>query len=272
VTREQLQRALWPDDTFGDFDEGLNKAIQKLRQALDDSTGKPQFIETLPRKGYRFIAAVESVADGAATPVLQERRRTCSREVLAWVLVGMLSLALGVLAAVHFRQQPTAPHAVRFQISPPDKVIQSPCDIPRVSPDGRHMVISGRYQLGVRRLWIRSLDSLVAQPLPDTEGACFPFWSPDSRFVAFFKGDKLKSIDIAGGPSRVLSDAPFPVAGGAWSQDGTILIGSVAGYLRHVSATGSKPAKARSRATHGQRKSPTGSANKNRRPSAVTQY
>src|SRR3984893_14202652 len=58
VTREELQRALWPDDTFGDFDEGLNKAIQKLRQALDDSTDSPRFIETLPRKGYRFIARV----------------------------------------------------------------------------------------------------------------------------------------------------------------------------------------------------------------------
>src|SRR5689334_4702364 len=63
VTREELQRALWPDDTFGDFDEGLNKAIQKLRQALDDSTESPRFIETLPRKGYRFIAAVETLVE-----------------------------------------------------------------------------------------------------------------------------------------------------------------------------------------------------------------
>src|SRR5882757_9563074 len=59
VTREELQRALWPADTFGEFDEGLNKAIQKLRQALDDSTDSQKFIETLPRKGYRFIAALE---------------------------------------------------------------------------------------------------------------------------------------------------------------------------------------------------------------------
>src|SRR5260370_2938374 len=59
VTREELQRALWPGDAFGEFDEGLNKAIQKLRQALDDSTDSPKYIETLPRKGYRFIAVVE---------------------------------------------------------------------------------------------------------------------------------------------------------------------------------------------------------------------
>lgn len=66
VTREELQRALWPGDTFGEFDEGLNKAIQKLRQALDDSTDKPQFVETLPRKGYRFIAALETPTEQAA--------------------------------------------------------------------------------------------------------------------------------------------------------------------------------------------------------------
>src|SRR5467141_2598624 len=70
LTREELQRALWPDDTFGDFDEGLNKAIQKLRQALEDSTDSPRFIETLPRKGYRFIAVVESPVEeaGATAP------------------------------------------------------------------------------------------------------------------------------------------------------------------------------------------------------------
>src|SRR5438270_10618368 len=62
VTREELQRALWPSDTFGEFDEGLNKAIQKLRQALDDSPDNPRFVETLARKGYRFIAPVDRIA------------------------------------------------------------------------------------------------------------------------------------------------------------------------------------------------------------------
>src|SRR5467141_814604 len=70
VTREELQRALWPGDTFGEFDEGLNKAVQKLRQALEDSSDSPRFIETLPRKGYRFIAVVESPVEeaGATAP------------------------------------------------------------------------------------------------------------------------------------------------------------------------------------------------------------
>src|SRR5580692_2713661 len=59
VTREELTRKLWPDDTLVDFDRGLNKAVNKLRDALGDSADEPQFIETLPRKGYRFIGALD---------------------------------------------------------------------------------------------------------------------------------------------------------------------------------------------------------------------
>jgi DNA-binding winged helix-turn-helix (wHTH) protein len=56
VTREEVRRALWPADTFIEFDQGLNTAIKKIRQALDDSADTPRYIETIPRKGYRFIA------------------------------------------------------------------------------------------------------------------------------------------------------------------------------------------------------------------------
>ncbi len=72
VTREELRMKLWPVDTFVDFDHGLNSAINKLREALGDSADTPRFIETLPRRGYRFIGAVESVAahaGQAGTPV-----------------------------------------------------------------------------------------------------------------------------------------------------------------------------------------------------------
>src|SRR5215467_321982 len=60
VTREELQKAVWPADTFVDFDRGLNKAINKIREALGDSADNPRFVETLPRRGYRFIAPVDS--------------------------------------------------------------------------------------------------------------------------------------------------------------------------------------------------------------------
>jgi len=61
VTRDELQQQLWNEDTFVDFDHGLNKAINRLREALNDSAENPRFIETLPKRGYRFIAPIEQV-------------------------------------------------------------------------------------------------------------------------------------------------------------------------------------------------------------------
>src|ERR1700693_29276 len=66
VTREELRLLLWPADTFVDYDHSLNTAVNKLRDALNDSADNPRFIQTIPRRGYRFIASVEVVADGAA--------------------------------------------------------------------------------------------------------------------------------------------------------------------------------------------------------------
>src|SRR6266404_4834498 len=60
VTREDIQKKLWPADTFVDFERGLNRAINKLREALVDDADSPRFIETLPRRGYRFVAPVET--------------------------------------------------------------------------------------------------------------------------------------------------------------------------------------------------------------------
>src|ERR1700758_438654 len=66
VTREELRQKLWSADTFVDFDNGLNTCINKIREALGDTTEKPRFVETLPRRGYRFIGALPAVASGAS--------------------------------------------------------------------------------------------------------------------------------------------------------------------------------------------------------------
>src|SRR5215470_2020893 len=60
VTREELQKELWPDETFVDFEQGINAAVKRLRVALEDSADQPRFVETLPRRGYRFIAPIEN--------------------------------------------------------------------------------------------------------------------------------------------------------------------------------------------------------------------
>ena len=70
VTREQLQKRLWPADTFVDFDRGLNRAISRLRDALGDDSNNPRFIETLPQRGYRFIVPVETQPASRSVPAL----------------------------------------------------------------------------------------------------------------------------------------------------------------------------------------------------------
>jgi len=70
VTREELHKKLWPADTFVDFEHGLNAAINKLREALGDSADNPRFVETLPRRGYRFIAPVEGPVTPVGTPAV----------------------------------------------------------------------------------------------------------------------------------------------------------------------------------------------------------
>src|SRR6266850_1282623 len=96
VTREELRAQLWPSDTFVDFDNGMNTSINKLREALGDSADNPRFIETLPRRGYRFIAPVTGV-DGTARETATGARATApprSRKVAATVAVVVLAAGI----------------------------------------------------------------------------------------------------------------------------------------------------------------------------------
>jgi TolB-like protein/DNA-binding winged helix-turn-helix (wHTH) protein len=100
VTREELQRRIWPSDTFVDFDRGLYNAIKKLREALGDSAESPRFIETLSRRGYRFIAAVEGSGQAAAAAPVPTLETTES--LRSWNLRVGIGLGLGavILAGV----------------------------------------------------------------------------------------------------------------------------------------------------------------------------
>jgi hypothetical protein len=93
-------------------------------------------------------------------------------------------------------------------------------------------------------LWVRPLDSLASQPLRGTEEARSPFWSPDSRFLAFFAQGKLKKVDVSGGPAQSLCDVEgLGSRGGTWSRDGIILFAAgQRSALSRVSASGGVPA------------------------------
>jgi hypothetical protein len=99
-----------------------------------------------------------------------------------------------------------------------------------LSPDGRRLAYIAADATGRTMLWVRPLDSLAGQPLPGTDDANAPFWSPDSRFIAFFADAKVKRIDAAGGPVTVICDAPAStgrrVTPGSWSRQDVMVIPS----------------------------------------------
>jgi len=105
VKREDLRQRLWPADTFVDFDTGLNSAIKKLRDALSDSAEEPRYIETLPRRGYRFIAHVENLDLAAPVPVHEKLTVVPLRAAPTawnkrWLVLAIAAAALVVVAAV----------------------------------------------------------------------------------------------------------------------------------------------------------------------------
>jgi hypothetical protein len=168
---------------------------------------------------------------------------TRGREHVALAVVSSLLLVSAIaLAFLYFRRPPaeTPAAATRFFIYPPEKTSFSGSFA--VSPDGRRVVLLGISE-GKPLLWVRALDSLTAQPLAGTEEGGFPFWSPDSRFIGFFSGGKLKKIDSTGGPAQTLCDAPQG-AGGAWSRDNVIVFApNYEDALYRVPAAGGAPAR-----------------------------
>src|SRR5688572_4731150 len=107
VTREELQRALWTTETFVDFDVGLNSAIRRLREALDDSAENSRFVETLPRRGYRFIASVDLSAVPQTVepdPVTTTTTPMPSGDRLRWASAGILLVVLVAALSVVFYQ------------------------------------------------------------------------------------------------------------------------------------------------------------------------
>jgi pentatricopeptide repeat protein len=103
ITREELKKRLWPSDTFVDFDHSLNRAVNRLRDALQDSAEQPRYIETLPRRGYRFIAPVERDAE---SPQLSASRHIQKKRWGILVMAGAFAIALATGAFFHFHRAP----------------------------------------------------------------------------------------------------------------------------------------------------------------------
>ncbi len=164
-----------------------------------------------------------------------DQGRVLSRAWMAAAAVCLLVVvALAAVAVVHFRETPPYRQVLRFEIYPPEKEAFQELAL---SPDGQRLAFTTGLSAATARLWVRPLDSVAAQPLPGSEGASFPFWSPDSRSIAFVAGGRLKKINLLGGPPLTLCDAPASRPG-AWNRDGVILFGRILGGIYRVNAAG----------------------------------
>jgi serine/threonine protein kinase len=147
------------------------------------------------------------------------------RGQLPWFVAALLAvLAVGSLVLAYITSHRSAP-LLRTAIDPPEKMhfnfSGDNSGTPAISPDG-HYIVFGAAGVNGEQLYLRSLDNVTAQPLPGTEGGYFPFWSPDSRSIAFFTFDKLKRIDVGNSSAVSLCDGSLG-RGGSWNSDGTIL-------------------------------------------------
>ncbi|HZM94442.1 MAG TPA: protein kinase [Vicinamibacterales bacterium] len=174
--------------------------------------------------------------------------RSTLRERIAWIVAGVCLIAFVAVLVSRRTGLSNGPSSAnvatyRSSILLPEHVSFSTLPAGRfaLSPNGRRVAFAGADGNGESQLWVRSLDSTVAQPLAGTDGAAFPFWSPDSRYIAFISLGKLKKIDATGGPVTTLCDAA-PNATGAWNTEDVILFTPPGGSpLYRVSALGGTP-------------------------------
>jgi Tol biopolymer transport system component len=195
---------------------------------------------------------IEDTLSGASPAEPAASGRAKSRERLAWGAAAALFLTtVGLGATVAYLYRPSGElAATRFFVSPPEKAIFDAgtgtgggFSMTIISPNGRRLAFTARDPSGKVLLWVRSLDMLAPQALQGTEGAAYPFWSPDSRSIGFFvQGQgKLKRIDVSGGPAQALCDAPSGI-GGTWNRDGVIVFAPNSnGPLYRVATAGGEP-------------------------------
>jgi len=169
----------------------------------------------------KWIAEAGSQSS-AATPV-KDHRNSEWLMMAALVVTAAAAVTLGVLYA---RRPATDAPVARAYIKPmvnSSFIFSGTAAGFALSPDGRLLAYVASTPDGKSVLWLRPIDFLQAQPLPGTDGATYPFWSPDSRFIAFFAGGKLKKIESSGGPPFTICDASDG-RGGTWNRDGDILL------------------------------------------------
>jgi len=231
VTRTELRRRLWPADTFVDFEHGLNAAVKRLRDALGDSAETPRFIETVPRRGYRFVAPVEIVGDPIGpAPRLETATRAQPRH--GWRRLGVGATAVVFLALVVAWLSRTS--GASSGSSPAMRVValttMNGYESGELSPDGLRVAFQwngeneDNWDIWIKLVGSSPMHRLTTDPAADVE----PAWSHDGRQIAYVRmtstiysaerSGHVRVVSAIGGADRQVSD--ILISGPArWSPD-----------------------------------------------------
>lgn len=250
VTKQELLDAVWPD-TFV-TESSLLEAIGLLRESLGDDRRQPTYIQTVHRRGYRFISPFHRITSSEHRFDAPSLNTTLSAPgeatvLEAWrpILVAsaayvVATVCVAVVFAV-FGQHPAARPTSRYSVSLPSGATIDPLrGSVAVSADGSRMVYVASNSVR-SQLFLRTVDRDTPQAIGGTEDAADPFFSPDGKWIGFFARGSLQKVRLAGGPPIVLSSVRA-AAGAAWAADDTITFGGVAGGgLARIRARGGEP-------------------------------
>ena len=257
VTSEQLREQIWNEGTFVDFEHGLHAAVNKLRRGLGDSAENPRYIETVAGRGYRFIGTLQGgpapttiapcVTDSSERPSQASEKsrpspRSWSRRRWLGAAAQLLLSGVCVWAVRHVWQAPTDDRVFSLEINSAvgsEFTVGTQAAGISLSPDGKTAAYVATDQ-GKAALWVRPLDGTPVRVLVGTEDAGLPFWSPDSKSIAFFAHGKLQRVYLAGGSPQTICNVG-QARGGSWGSDDQILFGGWSSGLFQVAASGGQP-------------------------------
>ena len=194
------------------------------------------------------LSVVRYMLDGTMpTTVLAPQPAGPARSAsTAWyAATALFAITTMVMGVAWYRAGATAPTDGKFVVVPPDGTIFTVgnyvgATAPVISPDGKTLAFTAQDPVGKRMLYVRPIDSLVAQALQGTEGAAFPFWSPDSAFIGYSITGKLLKVSATGGPPQTLCSLNPGILsrGGTWSRDGVVVFNNGPAPLYRTSSAG----------------------------------
>lgn len=244
VAKQALLDQVWKDTNVTDTSPA--EAVSLLRQALGDDPQRGDYIQTVPRRGYRFVARLESPSPPAAEAM---NRRVASADESLWTpwLPWVLTVLGGILAtsvAWSLRPRVTAPPETiaRFAVAlPAGHHVADDRPALAFAPDSSAIAFVASRPGESPVLFLRSLAGADARRLAGTDGAEAPFFSPDGRSIGYFADGRLWRLDLEGGDPRALASAPSP-AGAVWTRDDAIVFAARWGEgLMRVEAIGGTP-------------------------------